>query len=109
MATKFLPVGYDLTTALAVAYTCPANTTALVLMAQIANNDGQNDVDTTGEWLDASNANKATRLAKVQTVPPGAAVNMIAKLLILEPGDAIRFVASANNAAQATLSILEIT
>ncbi len=109
MATKFKPVSLDLTTALQTAYTCPANTIALVLAAQVANTDGTVDVDTTSQWLDASAANKATRLAKVLTVPPGAAANHIAKILILEPGDAIQIVASANNAAQATLSVVEIT
>jgi hypothetical protein len=109
VAATFKPISMSLTTVLATGYTVPAGKVALVFGIHIANIDGVNDVDVTMQWLDSANANAATQLAKVITVPAGSALALLAKAIPLKAGDAIQGVASANGDAQATLSVVEIS
>lgn len=95
--------------ALAPAYTCPAGTSAIVLMAQVANVDGSNPVDATVQWLDASNANAVTRLASAVTVPAKAAMGVIDGKLTLEANDSIQAMGSVANKLELTLSIMEMS
>lgn len=96
-------------TSYATVYTCPADTTALVMLAQAANVDGATSVDVSAQWLDSSAANAATRLAELVTVPAKGAEGLLSGPLVLEAGDSVQAKASAASDAEMTLSVLEIT
>lgn len=97
----------DATTSWATVYTCPASTTAIVLLAQAANSNGASNADVSLQWLDDSNSDKATYLANVITVPAKASLSLLSGKLVLEAGDALQVKASAAAAIQLTLSIME--
>lgn len=109
MANTFKNAYLDLTTTLTDVYTCPASTTAIVMLIQVANVDGTNNVDVDVQWTDASAAAKANHLAKTLTVPADAAVNILGGRLVLETGDKIRAKASVVSDAELSVSVLEIT
>lgn len=97
-------------TSYATVYTCPASTTAVILLAQVANVDGANSADVSVQWLDSSAASVATRI--VETVPVGAdgAINVLDNgPLVLETGDQLQVKASATGDLEISLSITEIT
>lgn len=91
------------------AYICPDNTTAIVLLAQVANVDGTNSADVSAQWLDNSAANVATRIVETLAVPADAAVNLLGGPVVLEAGDAFQAKASAAGDIELTLAISEIT
>ena len=110
MALAYKNAGAALGTTYATVYTCPAGTTALVLLAQVANVDGTNSADVSAQWLDASNASVATRLVETVPVPADAALNVLDNgPLVLEAGDQFQAKASASGDLEITLSISEIT
>lgn len=97
-------------TTYATVYTCPAATTAIVLLAQVANVDGVASADVSVQWLDDSAADAATRLAETVSVPPDASINVLDNgPLVLEAGDQFQVKASAAGDLEITLSISEIT
>jgi len=97
-------------TTYATVYTCPAGTTALVLLAQVTNVDGTNSADVSVQWLDASDADTATRIVETVPVPADAAINVLDNgPLVLEAGDQFQAKASATGDLEITLAISEIT
>lgn len=100
-----LALGTDSTTA----YTCPAATTAIVLLCQVANIDGTNEADATVSWTDASDSDASTALVSAVPVPAGSALGVLSGKLILEAGDTIAGLASAASDLVLTGSVVEMS
>lgn len=96
-----------LTTSAATIYTCPASTVAIVLLCQAANIDGTNAADVTISWTDASDSNAETRLASTISVPADAALSCLDGKLVLEAGDTLKGLASADGDLAVTVSVME--
>lgn len=109
MALTYKNARAALTTTYATVYTCPASTTALVLLAQAANVDGVVAVDVSAQWLDGSAADVATRLIDGMALPAKSAENLLGGPVTLEAGDQFQAKASAASDAELTLAIVEIT
>ena len=107
MTTAYKPFGQAIGTSYTTAYMCPSGTTAMVLLAQVANVDGTNTANVSAQWLDSSASNAATRIVDGLSIGPGDAVNIIGGPLILEAGDAIQFKGSSSGDLEVTLSIRE--
>ena len=109
MANTYKSVNADLgTSADTAVYTCPASTTAIVLLCQVANVDGTNSVDIYVDHYDSS-ATQAKALAHTVAVPADTALNPIGGKLVLEAADELRAWASAASDAEIVISVLEIT
>ncbi len=109
MAENYKSVNADLgTTADTSIYQCPASTTAVVLLCQIANVDGASSVDIYVDYYDSSTTT-AKALAHTVAVPADTALNPIGGKLVLEAGDQIRAWASAASDAEIVVSVVEIT
>ena len=107
MAETFKNFKLALTISSTAAYTCPASTTAIVLMIQVANvTDG--DAYATVLWTDASDSDAETRLIKDEIVPASAPLSVVSGKFVLEAGDSIKAVASAGSAVELSGSVLEI-
>ena len=107
MAETFQTVNVALgDTADAVAYTCPASTTAIVIHCQVANVDGTNAADLN---IDMNDGSVVAALVSTLSVPADSAVNPIGGKLVLEAADELRAWAGAASDLEMTLSILEIT
>lgn len=100
-----------MTTTGVTAYTCPANTSAVVVSLQVANVDGVNSADATVHWTDSSNSNAVTRFGYNVTIPAQTAVAMLVPgtKQVLEAGDTIVATASADGDLELSGSILEMT
>jgi hypothetical protein len=107
MAVAYKNARQAIGTTYTTAYTCPTATTALVLLAQVANVDGTNSADVSAQWLDSSNSNTATRLMEMLTIAAKNANNIIGGPVILEAGDVIQFKASDSSRLEVSLSIRE--
>jgi hypothetical protein len=99
----FKSLAANITTTPTNIYTCPAETTAIVLLAQATNIDNSNDSNIT--FYTSMNGN--TELAKDFTIPVGDAAALISGKLVVEAGNSIGAYASANTRIKVTLSILE--
>ena len=107
MAETFKAVNVALgDTADAVAYTCPASTTAIVIHCQVANVDGTSAADLN---IDHNDGSTVAALVSTLSVPADSAVNPIGGKLVLEAADELRAWAGAASDLEMTLSILEIT
>ena len=107
MAETFQTVNVALgDTADAVAYTCPAATTAIVIHCQVANVDGTNAADLN---IDMNDGSVVAALVSTLSVPADSAVNPIGGKVVLEAADELRAWAGAASDLEMTLSILEIT
>jgi hypothetical protein len=95
----------QLTTVAQTVYTAPAGG-ALVTLIQLANITTVN-ADVTVQWLDASAGNAVTRLLRNGVVGKGDALEAKGGGFVLEEGDAIQLYASADNAIEASLSVVE--
>ncbi len=84
-------------------YTCPAETTAIVLLAQATNVNGTDD----GNITFYSSVNGNTELAKDFTIPVGDSAGLLSGKLVIEEGESIGCYANANSVLKITLSILE--
>lgn len=109
MAVAFKNARLLVTTSYSTAYTAPALTTAIIIGLQVANVDGTNTADISAQWLDSSNANAATRIANTVSVPADAAIGLLTGRLVLEAGDALQALASANSDLELSVSIMEIS
>ena len=109
MANTFKNFRGDLTTGGVTVYTCPAATTAIVLHCQVANVDGTNSADVTVRWTDDSNSDAVTRLANTVAVPADTSLSVLTGKLVLEAGDTIVGVASADGDLELSGSVLEIS
>lgn len=98
-----------LTTGGVTCYTCPANTTAYVIHCQVANVDGTNSADATVRWTDSSNSGAVTRLANTVAVPADTSISVLTGKLVLEAGDTIVGVASADGDLELSGSVLEMS
>lgn len=109
MAESYKSVNADLgTTADTSIYQCPASTTAVVLLCQIANVDGTNAVNVYVDYYDSSTTT-AKALAHTISVPADSSFNPIGGKLVLEAGDQIRAWAGAASDAEIVVSVVEIT
>lgn len=90
-------------------YVCPANTTAIIFMGQVANADGANSADVSMWAYDSVGSAAAKALARTVPVPADSATTFLTGKLVLEANDYIFGQASANNHLDVTVSILEIT
>lgn len=84
-------------------YTCPAETTAIVLLAQATNTNNTND----GNITFYSSINGNTELAKDFTIPVGDSAGLLSGKLVVTAGNSIGVYANANSVLKLTLSILE--
>ena len=99
----FKSVAANITTVATDIYTCPAETTAIVLLAQATNINASND----GNITFYSSINGNTELAKDFTIPVGDAAGLLSGKLVIEEGESIGCYANANSTLKLTLSILE--
>ena len=105
--TPNTPAGARLTTSYATVYTCPAGSTATVTLCQLANVTTASAYASI-QWLDASAANAAIRLVNSVTIGPNTAITAVEKgAFTLNSGDALQALASALNAIELTLCVLE--
>lgn len=109
MADTFKNARLITTTAYTAIYTCPAATTAVVLMLQAANIDATVTYDISARWLDSSASNAVTRLGSTIGVPADTAIGLLDGKLILEAGDSLQLMAGLDNKIEVTASILEMT
>ena len=99
----FKSVAANITTVSANIYTCPAETTAIVLLAQATNVDSSNS----GNITFYSTVNGNTELVKDFTIPVGDAASLLSGKLVIEAGESVGASANANNVIKLTMSILE--
>jgi len=109
MASTLKNARLAVTASMATVYTCPAATTAIVLMAQVANVDGVNSATISLQWLDSSASNAVTQLANTVSVSAGIAMGLLDGKLVLEAGDYLQAQASAVSDIELTVSVLELT
>ena len=84
-------------------YTCPADTTAIVLLAQATNINSSDS----GNITFYSSINGNTELTKDFTIPVGDSAALLAGKLVITAGNSIGVYANANSVLKLTLSILE--
>lgn len=99
----FRSVAANVTTVASNIYTCPAETTAIVLLAQATNVNGSDN----GNITFYSSINGNTELTKDFTIPVGDAAALLSGKLVIEEGESIGVYANANSTLKITLSILE--
>jgi hypothetical protein len=99
----FISVAANVTTVASTVYTCPAETTGIVLLAQ-ATNINSSDA---GNITFYSSVNGNTELVKDFTIPVGDAAALLSGKLVIEAGQSIGCSANANSVLKLTLSILE--
>jgi hypothetical protein len=109
MAETFKNFKLALGTSSATAYTCPAATTAIVLLLQVSNIDGVNEADATVTWTDASDSDASTDLVSAVPVPAGSALGVLSGKLVLEAGDTVAGLASAASDLVLTGSVVELS
>ena len=109
MATTFKNAKKALTASRSDIYTCPSATSAIVFGIHLANVDGANNATATIDWTDSSDSNAATKLCNTLDVPADTAVQLLPKPIVLEAGDKVGGLASANSDIEATLAIIEKT
>jgi hypothetical protein len=99
----FISVAANVTTSPATIYTCPAETTAIVLLAQATNINASNS----GNITFFSSVNGNTELVKDFSIPVGDAAGLLSGKLVITAGQSIGCSANANSVLKLTLSILE--
>jgi hypothetical protein len=99
----FISVAANVTTDSEIIYTCPVETTAIILLAQATN---INSTDA-GNITFYSSVNGGTELVKDFTIPVGDAAGLLSGKLVIEAGQSIGCLANANSVLKLTLSILE--
>lgn len=108
MAETPKPVGAVLSDTLADVYTCPAATTAVVQMIQVANVSTSVAVDGTVVWSDDSNSDTEYTLLPGVEIKPKAGQSAISGPLYLDAGDKIRAKGSVASQLHVTLSVVEV-
>ena len=109
MAEAFKNFKLALGTSSATAYTCPAATTAILLLLQVSNVDGVNEADASISWTDSSDSDASTALVSAVPVPAGSALGVLSGKLVLEAGDTIAGLASAASDLVLTGSVVEMS
>lgn len=92
----------NVTTTANTVYTCPSETTSIVLLAQ-ATNVGS----VAGNITFYSSLNGNTELVKDFTIPVGDAASLLSGKLVIESGQSVGCYSNANAVVKLTLSILE--
>jgi len=103
MANTFKSFGAEVTSTLTAVYTVPSETTSVVVGCQAANTGAGNGWVSLG-W---ERSGVTTFLAWQITVPEGAAWDLVAGKVVLEPGDVLK--AQAQSDVQLTVSLLEVS
>ncbi len=98
----FKSYAVDVTTSANTFYTTPIDATTIVLLAQ-ATNVGGSDANVT--FYTSMNGN--TEIVKDFTIPVGDAAGLISGKLVLEAGNSLGVLSSANSTIKLTVSILE--
>lgn len=98
----FKSVAVELNTVSNYVYTCPAETTAIILLAQAANINTN-----TSNITFFTSLNSNTELVKNFPIPTGDAAQLLGGKLVIEAGNSVGAYASTNNHIKLTLSILE--
>lgn len=101
----FKSLAANVSTTPSTVYTCPADTTAIVLLAQASNIDSSN----LGNITFYTSLNGNTELVKDFTIPVGDSAALLSGKLVVESGESIGVYADADNVLKLTLSILEST
>ena len=101
---SFKTITANVTTVIGNVYTCPANYSAVVLLAQVSNLTG-NTITVSGNIYQLAGNNVA--LVQSASLPANDAINLVGGRLILQTGDSFAVGASANSSSQLTLSVLE--
>jgi len=109
MAETFKNFKLALGTSSATAYTCPAATTAIVLLLQVSNIDGVNEADATVTWTDSSDGDASTALVSTVPIPAGSSLGVLSGKLVLEAGDTIAGLASAASDLVLSGSVVEMS
>ena len=99
----FKSIAANITTIPNYIYTCPPDTTAIVLLAQATNVNANID----GNVTFFSNINNNTELVKNLIIPVQDAISLLTGKLVVETGKSIGAYANSNNVIKITLSILE--
>lgn len=108
MARTYVNARAVLGTSVADVYECPANTKAIVLLAQVSNTTAASATATV-QWTDSSNSDAVTRLISGVSIPVGASLGCLDGKMVLEPGDKIQALASVADALELTISVLELS
>jgi len=101
----FKTVNAVLSTDNAVVYSAPFGVTSIVLMAQIANVTANPEEVTFSHYN--TGTTDETELVKEYTIPSNDAASVITGKLVLESGNSVKAIASANNTLKITMSVLE--
>lgn len=109
MARTYKNAKAALTTSNATIVTAGAGETLLILSAQITNIDGTNEADATLSWTDSSDSDTETALCSAATVAAKDAIDGISGTQVLETGDALKGLASANGDLVVTVSYVVVT
>jgi hypothetical protein len=99
----FISVAANVTTSPSDIYTCPVETTAIVLLAQATNVDSAN----AGSITFYTSANGNTELVKDFSIPVSDAAALLSGKLVIEAGQSVGCYADANDVLKITMSILE--
>ncbi len=98
----FKSYAVDVTTSANTFYTAPIDATSIILLVQ-ATNVGGSDANVT--FYTSLNGN--TEIVKDYTVPVGDAAGLLTGKLVLEPGNSMSVLSSANSTIKLTVSLLE--
>lgn len=110
MAEVFKNAELKVESTISTLYTCPANTTAMILQCQVTNvADDEVDAIVDLFWTNASNNDEKSFLLSNAPIPFGGALNDICNKLVLEAGDSLKAVASHDEEIEITASILELS
>ncbi len=110
MAETFKNAYKDVTNSAQTIYTCPASTTAIVLVLRITNVDGSADDTIIADVIDSDGSTNA-KIAHTMTVPADSSLELAGtSKIVLEAGDKIDLTGgAASGDLEAFASILEIT
>lgn len=91
-------------------YQAPIGTQSTVIGLSIANRTSNVTIQVSAYVLDSENSYQATYIVKDATVPMGSSLVAVGgdQKLVLKANDSVQVVSSANNSADAILSVLEI-
>lgn len=101
----FRTITRSLTNSAQTLYTCPTGVTGIVLLAQVSNTS--TPALTASVTFSHVRQRTETELVKNCPVPPEDARSVLTGRLVLEEGDRITVVASANNTLKIVMSVVE--
>ena len=108
MAEIFVNARAVLGTSAVDVYECPANTKAIVLLAQVSNTTSASATATV-QWTDSSNSAAVTRLLTGTPVPANQSMSAVSGKLVLEAGDKIQALGGTASAIELSVSVLELS